>query len=154
MTVALVLGKRPNSAPRPSRTWIRIATAAAILIVLASIGAAMFSGQRAIAIENPQREMAALLEDCKLTLTLRPSRSVAQIVPGPGGAEWYCCELSTLECETAIETLRARVDGKTARVTTDKAAGGADAPSWWQTNQSPDLFAFEIDPPTFWIGVS
>jgi hypothetical protein len=154
MTVAIALGTRRNSASRPLRSWVRVGTVAAILIVLASIGVAMLSGQGAVAIENPQREMAALLKDCKLTLTLRPTHTLAQILPGKGGAEWYCCDLSAAECETAIESLRARVDGKNARVTANRGDGGSDAPKWWQPHKSSDLSAFEIDPPTFWIGVS
>ena len=154
MTVAIALGTRGNNAARPLRSWVRLGTIAAILIVLASIGAAMFSGQRAVVIENPEREMAALLKDCKLTLALRPTKSVAQILPGRGGAEWYCCDLVAADCETAIEALRARVDGKNALVSSNKGDGSTDAPAWWQPHKSADLAAFEIDPPTFWIGVS
>ena len=157
MAVALALGTRrntPTPRPRPLRLWVNLATVATILIVLASIGAAMLSGPKAIALQNPQREMAALLKDCKLTLTLRPTHSVAQIVPGIGGAEWYCCEISPGECDAAIDALRARVDGNTSRVSADRGDGNTDAPDWWQPHKSSDLSAFDIDAPTFWIGVS
>ena len=154
MSLAIDLHLKRKPASRRMPRWLLPTAAAVIIVGLAALTLGMFLGPRAVAIEQPEREMKALLKECKLSVSLRPTESTGQILTGRDGVEWYSAALSPVECEAMIDALRARVDGRTARVTIDKGAGAKDAPVWWTPQQASDLFAFEIDPPTYWIAVA
>jgi hypothetical protein len=150
-------GNRPISAPPRRRRfprWLLASGAAAIVIAAACTMLALMS-RRPVAIENPERQMAILLKDCKISISLKPTQSAGQIITGRDGAEWYAATLTPVECDALIEALRARVDGKSARVTIDRAQSDTlPTPTWWTPQSAHELFAFEIDPPTYWIGVA
>jgi hypothetical protein len=88
-------------------------------------------------------------------VTLRPTDVSGAIVTGRGGAEWYVCSLSPVECDAFVEAMRARVDGRTVKMSKDNGNGGeVKAPEWWKPQIAGDLTAIEVDAPTYWLGVS
>jgi hypothetical protein len=152
LAIDLNLKRKPAPARRIPR-WLLTTASAVIVLGLAALTLGMFLGPRAVVIEQPEREMKTLLKECKLSVTLHPTETTGQIIPGRDGNEWYSARLSPAECGIMIDALRARVDGRTAKVTANKG-NTATAPAWWTPQQATDLYAFEIDAPTYWIAVA
>ena len=158
MSLAMDYRDKPRTAAARARRippWLLLTAVSVILIGLASLGAAVLFDRGPVAIESPEREMGALLKECKLTVTLKPAQTTGAIVTGRGGAEWYACSLTPVECDALLEAMHARVDGRNAKISTHRGDGAqANPPQWWTPQTARDLTAIEVDPPTFWVAVS